>query len=299
MTATLIDGKALGQRLRDGIREEVARMTADGLPPPGLGVVLVGDDPASATYVRNKARACDEAGFHSVQVNLRAGAGQERIMEAVDTFNRDPAIHGILVQLPLPALVDAAADTRPIDPRKDADGIHPENIARLAMGDPAVLPCTPAGIMQMLRDAGVAIEGQEAVVVGRSNIVGRPMAALLLLANATVTVAHSRTPDLGAVTRRADILVAAVGRAGLVTGDMVKPGATVIDVGMNRIPSPEPGGKARVVGDVERDSVAEVAGRLTPVPGGVGPMTIAMLLSNTLQAARAAHASDAVAPAAG
>ena len=263
-------------------------MTARGSAPPGLAVVLVGDDPASAIYVRNKTAACASAGFHSVQRDLPATASQTEIVAEVEALNRDPAIHGILVQLPLPAGVDSDAVTRAIDPVKDADGLHPDNVARLAMGHPGVLPCTPAGIMEMLHDAGVAIAGSEAVVVGRSNIVGRPMARLLLLEDATVTVCHSKTSDLGAVTRRADILVAAVGRAGTITGDIVKPGATVIDVGMNRLPAEVPGGKSRLVGDVDRDSVAPVAGRLSPVPGGVGPMTIAMLLRNTLQAAQAA-----------
>ena len=299
MSAAIIDGRALAERIRDEIADEVRRMTADGWAPPGLGVILVGDDPASATYVRNKTRACDEVGFHSVQVNLRTGTSEMRILEAVDAFNRDPTIHGILVQLPLPPHVDAGAVTRAIDPRKDADGLHPENIARLAMGDPGVLPCTPAGIMEMLRSQRIAIEGSEAVIVGRSNIVGRPLAALLLLENATVTVAHSRTLDLGEVTRRADILVVAVGKPGLITGDMVKPGATVIDVGMNRIRAAEPGARARFVGDTDQAGVARVAGTLTPVPGGVGPMTIAMLLKNALDAARLAHAAAAAAPAGG
>jgi methylenetetrahydrofolate dehydrogenase (NADP+)/methenyltetrahydrofolate cyclohydrolase len=286
VSAHIIDGRAFGQRIRDGVAEQVRDMVGRGLPPPGLGVVLVGDDPASAIYVRNKTAACAEAGFHSEQVNLPANAGEARVLEAVDTLNNDPSIHGILVQLPLPTGIDEDRVIRAIDPRKDADGMHPDNVARLATGSPGVLPCTPAGIMLMLRDEGVKVEGAVAVVIGRSNIVGRPMARLLLLDNATVTVAHSRTLDLGEVTRRADILVAAVGRAGLVTGDMVKPGATVVDVGMNRLPPVEPGGKGRVVGDVDRESVEAVAGKLTPVPGGVGPLTIAMLLKNTLDAAK-------------
>ena len=239
----MIDGTALAKRVRARVAAEVTEMTARGEAPPGLGVVLVGDDPASAIYVRNKTAACAEAGFHSVQRNLPATATQAEILAEVEAFNVDPAIHGILVQLPLPAGVDSEAVTRAIDPAKDADGLHPDNVARLALGNPRVLPCTPAGIMEMLHDEGVEIAGREAVVVGRSNIVGRPMARLLLLENATVTVCHSKTADLGAVTRRADILVAAVGRAGIITGDMVKPGATVIDVGMNRLPPTEPGGK--------------------------------------------------------
>jgi methylenetetrahydrofolate dehydrogenase (NADP+)/methenyltetrahydrofolate cyclohydrolase len=285
--ARLIDGAALAVRVRAEISAEVQVMTSRGQAPPGLGVVLVGDDPASATYVRNKTAACAEAGFHSVQRNLAATATQAEILAEVEAFNVDPAIHGILVQLPLPAGVDSEAVTRAIDPAKDADGLHPDNVARLALGNPRVLPCTPAGIMEMLHDEGVEIAGREAVVVGRSNIVGRPMARLLLLENATVTLCHSKTADLGAVTRRADILIAAVGRAEIITGDMVKPGATVIDVGMNRPPA-EGTDKQRLVGDVDRASVEPVAGLLSPVPGGVGPMTIAMLLRNTLKAAQAA-----------
>jgi methylenetetrahydrofolate dehydrogenase (NADP+)/methenyltetrahydrofolate cyclohydrolase len=286
--ARLIDGAALAARVRAEISAEVQAMTSRGQAPPGLGVVLVGDDPASAIYVRNKTLACAEAGFHSVQRHLPATATQAEILAEVEAFNADPAIHGILVQLPLPAGVDSEAVTRAIDPAKDADGLHPDNVARLAMANPRVLPCTPAGIMEMLHDEGVEIAGREAVVVGRSNIVGRPMARLLLLENATVTVCHSKTADLGAVTRRADILIAAVGRAETITGDMVQPGATVIDVGMNRLTAEEPGGKQGLVGDVDRASVEPVAGLLSPVPGGVGPMTIAMLLRNTLKAAQAA-----------
>ncbi|MFY9614614.1 MAG: bifunctional methylenetetrahydrofolate dehydrogenase/methenyltetrahydrofolate cyclohydrolase FolD [Candidatus Dormiibacterota bacterium] len=293
MSAIIVDGKTLARRVRDRIGSEVEEMVAAGSGPPGLGVLLVGDDPASAIYVRNKTRASDEAGFYSEQVNLPGNAGQAAVLEAVSAFNQDSRIHGILVQLPLPSDVDELAVLSAIDAKKDADGIHPENVARLAVGRPRVVPCTPAGIMEILRDQGVEVEGAEAVVVGRSNIVGRPTLRLLELANATVTVAHSRTRDLGAVTRRADILVLAAGHPGLVTGEMVKPGATVIDVGMNRLPPKEPGGKGRIVGDVDVESVSQVAGRLTPVPGGVGPMTIAMLLKNTLEAARAAAVTSA------
>ena len=285
--AKLIDGTGLAARIRREIAEEVAAMKARGQPPPGLGVVLVGDDAASAIYVRRKTAACAEAGFHSVQRNLPATASQAEILAEVEALNLDPAIHGILVQLPLPEGVDSDVVLRAIDPAKDADGLHPDNVARLAIGKPRVLPCTPAGILEMLRDEDVPIAGREAVVVGRSNIVGRPLARMLLLEDATVTVCHSKTHDLGGVTRRADILVAAVGRPGLITGDMVKPGATVIDVGMNRLPPAEAGGKRRLVGDVDRPRVEAVAGLLSPVPGGVGPMTIAMLLRNTLKAAQA------------
>jgi methylenetetrahydrofolate dehydrogenase (NADP+)/methenyltetrahydrofolate cyclohydrolase len=285
--ARLIDGTGLAARIRQDIAEEVASMKARGQQPPGLGVVLVGDDPASAIYIRRKTEACAEAGFHSVQRDLPASATQAEILAEVETLNDDPRIHALLVQLPLPEGVDSDIVVRAIDPAKDADGLHPDNVARLAIGRPRILPCTPAGILEMLHDEGVPIAGREAVVVGRSNIVGRPLARMLLLEDATVTVCHSKTSDLGAVSRRADILVAAVGRPGLITGDMVKPGAAVIDVGMNRLPPAEPGGKRRLVGDVDRASVEAVAGLLSPVPGGVGPMTIAMLLRNTLKAAQA------------
>jgi methylenetetrahydrofolate dehydrogenase (NADP+)/methenyltetrahydrofolate cyclohydrolase len=293
LTAKLIDGKALGARVRQAVAAEVAARTARGQPPPGLGVVLVGDDPASATYVRLKTAAVMEAGFYSIQRDLPATASQVEILAEVEALNRDPQIHGILVQLPLPEGVDDETVTRAIDPAKDADGLHPDNVAALAMGHPRVLPSTPAGVMEMLHDEGVAIAGAEAVVVGRSNIVGRPMARLLLQENATVTICHSKTADLGAVTRRADILVVAAGRPQTITGDMVKPGATVIDVGINRLPPAEPGGKGKLVGDVDRASVEPVAGLLTPVPGGVGPMTIAMLLRNTLQLRNTLRAAEA------
>jgi methylenetetrahydrofolate dehydrogenase (NADP+)/methenyltetrahydrofolate cyclohydrolase len=288
VSATIIDGAALARRIRAEIADEVGAMTAAGSPPPGLGVVLVGDDAASAVYVRNKGAAAAEVGIHSEQMNLPATATQSQVLDTVERYNRDPLIHAILVQLPLPRGLDTAAVVRAIDPAKDADGIHPDNVAALATGAPRVLPCTPAGIMEILRDQGVEVAGAEVVIVGRSNIVGRPLASLMLLADATVTVCHTKTKELAAVTSRADILVAAAGRPGLITGAMVKPGATVIDVGMNRTPSPEPGGRDRLVGDIDRASVEVVAGRLTPVPGGVGPMTIAMLLRNTLRAARAA-----------
>ena len=289
MTAEMIDGAAIAAEIREGVARGAAELSAATGVPPGLGVLLVGDDPASAIYVRMKTAACEKAGFHSEQVNLPATATQAEVLAAVERFNADPRIHGILVQLPLPEHVDEDLVVRSVDPAKDADGLHPDNVARLAMGLPRVLPCTPAGVMELLRREGIELRGKEAVVVGRSNLVGRPVARLLLLADATVTTAHSRTADLGEVTRRADVLVLAAGRPGLVTGDMVKPGATVIDVGTNRMPPSTPGGKDRLVGDADRESVAGVAGRLSPVPGGVGPMTIAMLLSNTLDAARRAR----------
>jgi len=290
MSARLIDGTAIAAGIREEIARGAAELVAASGAPPGLGVLLVGDDPASAIYVRMKTAACDRAGFHSEQVNLPADASQEDVLAAVERFNADPRIHGILVQLPLPPHVDEDTVVRAVDPAKDADGLHPDNVARLAMGLPKVLPCTPAGVMELLRREGVELSGREAVVVGRSNLVGRPVARLLLLANATVTTAHSRTADLAAVTRRADVLVLAAGSPGLVSGDMVKPGATVIDVGTNRLPPAAPGGKDRLVGDADRESIAAVAGLLSPVPGGVGPMTIAMLLRNTLDAARLSRA---------
>lgn len=291
MTARLIDGLGIARTIRADIAGAVAELVAAGGPRPGLGVVLVGDDPASAVYVRKKTAACEEAGFHSEQVNMAATSLQDEVLAQLQQFNDDPRVHGILVQLPLPSQVDPGVVLRAIAAAKDADGLHPDNVARLAMGAPRVLPCTPAGIMELLRRESVELRGREAVVVGRSNIVGRPTARLLLLADATVTVAHSRTADLGEVTRRADVLVVAAGRPGLITGAMVKPGATVIDVAMNRLPPTEPGGKGRLVGDCDRDSVEAVAGLLTPVPRGVGPMTVAMLLHNTLEAARTSPAA--------
>ena len=250
-------------------------------------MILVGDDPASAVYVRHKTRACEELGYLSVQLDLPATASQDEVLHAIETLNADPDIDGLLVQLPLPEGLDERGLVRTIRPDKDVDCQHPESVAALAVGTPTFVPATPLGIMEILHDEGVEVRGAEVVIVGRSNIVGRPLAALMLVNDATVTVCHSRTRDLGEVTRRADILVVATGRVGLVTGDMVKPGAAVIDVGINRTPSPEPGGKDRLVGDVDRPSVEPVAGRLTPVPGGVGPLTIAMLMRNTLAAARA------------
>jgi len=287
VTAAIIDGAALAKRGRAGLADEVAGMLAAGRPRPGLAVILASDDAASAIYVRGKTVAASEVGVHSEQIDLPPGTTQARVVEEVARLNADPAIHGILVQLPLYPGMDEEEVIDAIDPRKDVDGLHPFNFGKLAEGAPTVLPCTPAGIMECLRSAGVEIRGRRAVIVGRSIRVGRPLASLLLLEDATVTVCHSRSGDLGRFTREADILVAAVGRAGLVTGDMVKPGAAVIDVGMNRRPSSVPGGRDRIVGDVDRASVEPVAGHLTPVPGGVGPMTIAMLLANTVRAARA------------
>ena len=291
MTARLLDGAALGRTIRGEVAEAVKELRDRGIVP-GLAVVLVGEDPASQVYVRSKGRACEEAGMHSVTVRLPADASEAAVLAQVDQLNADPAIHGFLVQLPLPGHIDSSKVIERISPAKDVDGFHPVNVGKLVMGDPSGLkPATPSGVQEMLVRSGVETQGAHAVVVGRSMIVGRPMANLLLQAgpggNATVTVAHSRTRDLAAVTRSADILIVAIGRAEMITGDMVRPGAVVIDVGMNRVDDPSSPRGYRLAGDVAFAEVAEVASAITPVPGGVGPMTIAMLLKNTLQAAQA------------
>ncbi|HEU4700787.1 MAG TPA: bifunctional methylenetetrahydrofolate dehydrogenase/methenyltetrahydrofolate cyclohydrolase FolD, partial [Gemmatimonadales bacterium] len=275
--------------IRAEVATEVARLAADGLRP-GLAVVLVGEDPASQVYVRSKHRACIEAGMHSVQITLPAETSEAELLATVDQLNADPQIHGVLVQLPLPKHVDADKVIDRIDPAKDVDGFHPVNIGKLCLGDPtALLPATPSGVQQMLERYRIPTKGRHAVVVGRSNIVGRPMANLLFgggpAGDATVTVCHRFTEDLAAFTRQADILVVAVGKPDLVTADMVKPGVVVIDVGMNRVADPSREKGYRLVGDVAYGPVAAVASAITPVPGGVGPMTIAMLLRNTLKAA--------------
>lgn len=285
MTANIIDGAALAGRIRAQIAQRAQALTARGTRP-GLAVVLVGDDPASAVYVRNKVKDCEEAGIHSVLDRLPAETSEQALLARIDQLNRDPAIHGILVQLPLPAHLDERLVIESIAPDKDVDGFHVSNAGALMTGSPRFLPCTPYGVMKMLEEAGVKLSGAEAVVVGRSNIVGKPQAMLLLAQDATVTICHSRTKDLAAHTRRADVLIAAVGRARMITGDMVKPGAVVIDVGMNRIPDGPNAGK--LCGDVDFDSVSQIAGAITPVPGGVGPMTRAMLLVNTMEAAERA-----------
>ena len=277
MSAVKIDGKAMALAIREETAAKVAGLKARGVTP-GLAVILVGEDPASEIYVRNKGIACEKAGMHSETIRLPQETTQRQLEAEIDRLNRDPAIDGILVQLPLPRHLDERAALSAILPEKDVDGFHPVNAGRLLAGEPTVVPCTPKGAMRLIRSTGVETDGKEAVVVGRSNIVGKPMALLLLQAGCTVTVCHSRTRDLGAVTRRADILVSAVGKAGVIRGDMVKPGAVVIDVGINRV-------EGKVTGDAAFDEVSEVAGWLTPVPGGVGPMTIAMLLENTLEAA--------------
>ncbi|MHB1071450.1 MAG: bifunctional methylenetetrahydrofolate dehydrogenase/methenyltetrahydrofolate cyclohydrolase FolD [Gemmatimonadaceae bacterium] len=285
--ATVIDGAAVAKKVRTQVAEGARALAARGVVP-GLSVVLVGDDPASAVYVANKERSAAEVGFRGETIRMPATATQEELIAVVDRLNADPAVHGILVQMPLPKHLDAGAVIHRIRPEKDVDGFHPVNVGKLLIGDDdGFAPCTPAGVMVLLREYGVKLAGAEVVVIGRSNIVGKPMAALLVQTgiDATVTVCHSRTRDLASHLRRADVVIAAVGRAKLVTGDMIKPGAVVIDVGMNRIDDPTTKSGKRLVGDVDYASVREVASAVTPVPGGVGPMTIAMLLANTLRAA--------------
>jgi methylenetetrahydrofolate dehydrogenase (NADP+)/methenyltetrahydrofolate cyclohydrolase len=278
MSAEIIDGKGFAAGLRARIADEVAGLAAQGIVP-GLAAVLVGEDPASQVYVRNKGRQTLEAGMHSEEHRLDVSVSEAELLALVERLNRDPGVHGILVQLPLPAHIDEARVINAVAPEKDVDGFHVSNVGRLATGQTALVPCTPLGCLMLLRDRLGALQGLEAVVIGRSNIVGKPMAQLLLRESCTVTVAHSRTRNLPEVCARADILVAAVGRPRMVTGDWVKPGATVIDVGINRVE-----GEKGVVGDVDFDAAARVAGAITPVPGGVGPMTIACLLANTLTA---------------
>lgn len=282
-----MDGRAVATRVRAEVAERAARLAERGIAP-GLSVILVGDDPASAVYVGSKERACREAGMNGETIRLPATTSQDELLAIVDRLNADPAVHGILVQMPLPSQIDPDTVVRRIRPEKDVDGFHPVNVGRLLIGErDGFVSCTPAGIMVLLETYGVPLRGAEAVVIGRSNIVGKPMAALLVQpgADATVTVCHSRTRELAAHVRRADVLIAAVGRANLVTADMVKPGAVVVDVGMNRVPDASRKSGSRLVGDVDFDGVSSVASLITPVPGGVGPMTIAMLLSNTVRAA--------------
>ena len=283
MTARRIDGKAAAQALRDRVAALVTDFVSQTGRAPGLATVLVGEDPASAVYVRSKNRATAEAGMVSVAHNLPETTTQDELVALVDTLNADPQVDGILVQLPLPPRIDERVIISRISPDKDVDGFHPVNAGRLAIGLNGFVPCTPLGCLRLLQGELGDLAGKEAVVIGRSNIVGKPMALLLLRESCTVTVAHSRTRELPAVVRRADIVVAAVGRAEMVRGDWIKPGATVIDVGINRLPADE--GKGRLVGDVAYDEVAEVAGAITPVPGGVGPMTIACLIRNTFVSA--------------
>jgi methylenetetrahydrofolate dehydrogenase (NADP+)/methenyltetrahydrofolate cyclohydrolase len=288
MSATVLDGKALGARIRGELKLETARLAAEGITP-GLAVVLVGDDPASQIYVRSKTSACAEAGIKTFDHRLPASTSDGELLGLVASLNTDPGVDGILIQLPLPAGIDTRRVLFAVDPRKDVDGIHPENVGRLLMGEPRFVACTPFGVMKLIEEARLPLAGAHAVVVGRSNMVGKPMAALLLNANATVTVCHSKTRDLAATVGRADLLVAAVGRPQMIRGDWVKPGAVVIDVGINRT------AEGKLLGDVEYAAAAARAAGITPVPGGVGPMTIAMLLANTVTAAKL-RAAAAVTP---
>lgn len=285
MAAAVIDGKAFAQGLRGRVADAAARFQAETGRAPGLAVVLVGEDPASSVYVRSKGKACQEAGMTSIEHRLAETTTQAELIALVEALNADPNVDGILVQLPLPKQIDDKAVIAAIDPAKDVDGFHVVNAGRLAVGEDALVPCTPLGCLMLLKDQMGDLSGKDAVVIGRSNIVGKPMAQLLLGESCTVTIAHSRTKDLPAVVRRADVVVAAVGRPEMVKADWIKPGAVVIDVGINRIEAGE--GKTRLVGDVAYDEAAAIASAITPVPGGVGPMTIAVLLRNTVVAARA------------
>ena len=282
---TLIDGVALADRIRDELVGAVGALKALGITP-GLTVVLVGDDPASAVYVGSKEKTSIELGMHGETIRLSADTTQEELLAVVDRLNADPEVHGILVQMPLPRQIDPDTVIRRIRPEKDVDGFHPVNVGKLSIGQrDGFVPCTPGGVLYMLQASGVETRGAECVIVGRSNIVGKPMAALMIGADSTVTVCHSRTRDLPTHTRAAEILIVAAGRAQMITGDMVKPGAVVIDVGMNRIPDASKKSGSRLVGDVDFESVRPVASKITPVPGGVGKMTIAMLMRNTVRAA--------------
>ncbi len=302
MPAELIDGTAIARSVREDVAREVATLRQRGVTP-GLSVVLVGDDPASAVYVRSKGKACDEAGMAGETIRLPASTSQDELLAVVDRLNADEAVHGILVQMPLPKHIDPDTVVRRIRPDKDVDGFHPVNVGKLLIGEKdGFAPCTPAGVQEMLVRSGVDTRGMECVIIGRSNIVGKPMAALLIQdrvgANATVTICHRHTRDLAAHTRRADLVIAAAGRPGVLTRDMVKPGAVVIDVGINRVNDASCKSGYRIVGDVDFDGVREVASHITPVPGGVGPMTIAMLLRNTVKAAASRAPLDDVSDAA-
>ncbi len=290
MTAQIIDGKMIAEQVRREVGEEVAQRTAAGKPKPGLATVLVGENPASKVYVGSKQKACAELGMESFGFHLPVDATQEQVEKLVQELNCDPRVNGILVQLPLPSHLDEEAVLRSISLEKDVDGFHPINMGRLAQKgrDPLFVPCTPLGCIVLLDRMGVKLDGCNAVVLGRSNIVGMPAALLLIRRNATVTVCHSRTRDLPGTVRQADVLIAAVGRANMVKGDWIKPGAVIIDVGINRIDDPTHPKGSRLVGDVDFNEVKEVAGAITPVPGGVGPMTIAMLMQNTLRASKIA-----------
>ena len=297
MTAKRIDGKAKAEQLAESIAEQTAALTSEHGIKPGLAVVIIGEDPASQVYVRNKKRRAEACGFHSVQHTLPEDVAQDDVLALIDDLNKDEAIHGILVQLPLPGHLDEQTITQSISPTKDVDGFHFVNIGKLSAGHTAdaFVPCTPAGCILMIEDElGTDFSGLNAVVIGRSNIVGKPMAALLLQRNATVTMTHSRTKDLPGVVRNADIVIAAVGRPNMVKADWVKPGAVIIDVGINRVEMEVDGEmKSKLTGDVDYDDVVDVAGAVTPVPGGVGPMTITMLMFNTLRSARLAAGLEA------
>ncbi len=279
MVARLIDGKGLAARIRASLQDQTTGLVNAGVQP-GLAVVLVGEDPASQVYVRNKTKACAEIGFRAFDHHLPAATSEGDLLALVHALNDNPDVDGILVQLPLPAHIDSRKVLLAMDPRKDVDGFHPDNLGRMLMGEPRFVPCTPAGVMRLLQEAQVKLEGQNAVVLGRSNIVGKPAAMLLTAANATVTLCHSKTKDLPSIVREADVLVAAIGRARFVKGDWIKPGAVVIDVGMNR------DDQGKLCGDVDTERAAEHAAAITPVPGGVGPMTIAMLMESTLASAQ-------------
>ena len=294
MTATILDGKAVAAEIRQKVAVAVSKLSRDNNLVPGLAVVLVGNDPASEVYVRNKGKQTGEAGMRSFEHRLAEETSEADLLALIDKLNRDETVHGILVQLPLPKQIDTDKVINAVDPDKDVDGFHVINAGRLATGQSCLTPCTPSGCVILAKRAIGDLNGAEAVIVGRSNIVGKPLMQLLLAENCTVTVAHSRTKDLADVCRRADILVAAVGRKQMIKGNWIKPGATVIDVGINRIPAPEKGeGKTRLVGDVDFAEAVEVAGAITPVPGGVGPMTIALLLANTVIAACALNDIEA------
>lgn len=275
--ATTIDGKRIAAEARERVKQGVAELKEQGQRAPGLAVVLVGEDPASQVYVRNKTKACEKAGMEHKQINLEASCSQETLLSVIDDLNQDESIDGILVQLPLPSHLDSDLVIRNIRPDKDVDGFHPVNMGKLALGEQGFVPCTPLGVMEMLKSEGLDLEGKSMVVVGRSNIVGKPMALLGIAASATVTICHSRTQNLKDVVAAADVVVAAIGRPNFITADMIKDGAIVIDVGINRLDS------GKLCGDVDYDAVEPKAAFITPVPGGVGPMTIAMLLSNTLR----------------
>lgn len=278
--ATIIDGKAVSAAVKERVKNQIEELKEKNGVQAGLAVVLVGEDPASKVYVRNKKLACEATGIRSFEYYLPEETTQQQLLDLIDTLNKDKAVNGILVQMPLPKHIDEMTITCAIDPLKDVDAFHPENVGRIMMGIPEFLPCTPAGVMELIKSVGIEVSGKNCVVIGRSNIVGKPQAMLLLKENGTVTICHSRTKNLSEVTKQADILVVAIGKAKFVTADMVKPGAVVIDVGMDR----DENGK--LCGDVDFNAVKDVAGYITPVPGGVGPMTIAMLMTNTLTAAK-------------